>query len=153
MGDDGSVIIKSVFISNFRGINQLDAPVEFGSMSFFIGDNGTGKTSLLEAVNFCLSSGYVASRLDLNDFHNGSDKPIEIVVTFHNRLVVTIPDGFTSQKVLCDKVRLFAKKKRQSGCWQSFFGPCHNKPSLCASRPAGGKWLGTDKKRWDHLSI
>lgn len=120
MDDNGSVNIKSVFISNFRGIDQLDAPVEFGSMSFFIGDNGTGKTSLLEAVNFCLSSGYVASRLDLNDFHNGNDEPIEIVVTFQNPIVVTIPDGFTSQKVLCDKVRLFAKKRDRAAAGKSF---------------------------------
>lgn len=112
--------IKNVSIRNFRGIKELEAPVEFGALNFFIGDNGTGKTSLLEAVNFCLSSGYVASRLDVNDFYNGGDEPIEIVVEFQSALTVKLPDGFTSQDIACDKVSLTAKKRERAAPGKAF---------------------------------
>jgi energy-coupling factor transporter ATP-binding protein EcfA2 len=88
--------IKCVTVANFRGIQKLDAPVELGDLSFFIGGNGTGKTSLLEAINYCLSSSYVGSRLDVNDFHNGNDEVIEVVVEFAQPLTVKIPDGFAA---------------------------------------------------------
>lgn len=66
--------IRSVSVSNFREIRRLETDVELGDLSFFIGDNGTGKTSLLESLNFCLSPNYVASRLHVNDFTNGGDE-------------------------------------------------------------------------------
>lgn len=112
--------IKSVSITNFRGIKNLKAPVALGAINFLIGDNGTGKTSILEAVNFCLSSGYVAGRLDVNDFHVGSDGPIEIVVEFQKPFTVNVPDGFTSQAVSCDKVKLTAKKREKAAPGKSF---------------------------------
>ncbi len=117
----GSIMkIKNVTIRNFRGIVELNKPVEFGALNFFIGDNGTGKTSLLEAVNFCLSSGYVASRLDVNDFHNGGSELIEIVVEFQDNFVVKIPDGYGDQKIDCNKVRLAAKKRDRAAPGKAF---------------------------------
>ncbi len=112
--------IKCVTITNFRGIEKLGAPVDLGDLSFFIGDNGTGKTSLLEAMNLCLSSGYVASRLDVNDFRNGSDEVIEVVVEFAQPLTVTLPDGFTTQDVPCNKVLLRAKKRDRAAPGKAF---------------------------------
>lgn len=112
--------IKNVSIKNFRGIEALDAPVEFDALNFFIGDNGTGKTSLLEAVNFCLSSGYVASRLDVNDFHNGGSELIEIILEFDDKFEVRIPEGFATQKVECNKIRLAAKKRDKAAAGKAF---------------------------------
>ena len=112
--------IKNVSIKNFRGIEELDAPVKFDALNFFIGDNGTGKTSLLEAVNFCLSSGYVASRLDVNDFHNGGSELIEIIVEFEDKFEVRIPEGFAAQKVECNKIRLAAKKRDKAAPGKAF---------------------------------
>lgn len=112
--------IKNVSIKNFRGIKEFDAPVEFGALNFFIGDNGTGKTTLLEAVNFCLSSGYVASRLDVNDFRDGGSEPIEIIVEFDEKFEVKIPDGYGSQKVDCNKIRLAAKKRDKAAAGKAF---------------------------------
>lgn len=112
--------IKSVSIRNFRGIEKLEAAVQLADLNFFIGDNGTGKTSLLEAINFGLSSGYVASRLDINDFHNGGDEPIEIIVEFQSAFAAKVPDGFTSQDIPCDKVILTAKKRDRAAPGKAF---------------------------------
>jgi predicted ATP-dependent endonuclease of OLD family len=112
--------IKNVVIKNFRGVVELNTPVEFGALNFFIGDNGTGKTSLLEAVNFCLSAGYVASRLDINDFNNGGSEWIEIIVEFHDNFVVKIPDGYGDQKINCNKIKLAAKKRDRGAPGKTF---------------------------------
>lgn len=112
--------IKNVIIKNFRGIQTLDAPLELDALNFFVGDNGTGKTSLLEALNLCLSSGYVASRLDVNDFHNGGSDTIEIIVEFEVKFEVKIPDGFAVQKVDCNKIRLAAKKRDKAAPIKAF---------------------------------
>jgi predicted ATP-dependent endonuclease of OLD family len=112
--------IKCVTIANFRGIRKLDAPVDLSDLNFFIGDNGTGKTSLLEAINLCLSSGYVASRLDVNDFHSGSDETIEVVVEFVQPVTIKIPDGFATQDVACNKVVLKAKKRDRAAPGKAF---------------------------------
>lgn len=112
--------IKSVSIKNFRGIKKLESPVELGNLNFFIGDNGTGKTTLLEAINFCLSSGYVASRLDVNDFYNGSDEQIEIEVEFDNPIIAKLADGFTSRDIACGKVKLIGKKRDRAAPGKAF---------------------------------
>ena len=83
--------LKSVTIKNFRGIGKLEAPIDFSDFSIFIGDNGTGKTAILEAVNFCLSPGFVESRLDVNEFYGGENE-IEITVEFAE-FTAKLPDG------------------------------------------------------------
>jgi predicted ATP-dependent endonuclease of OLD family len=138
--------IKSVIIKNFRGIEKLSNPVEFGSLNFFVGDNGTGKTSLLEAVNFCLSSGYVASRLDVNDFHNGSDDLIEIVVEFQDHFLVKIPDGFATQEIACNKIRLAAKKRERAAPGKAFSDLVTTTHHFVPVEPEGEKGWSINRK-------
>lgn len=138
--------IKSVSIANFRGIKKLDAPVELGDLNFYIGDNGTGKTSLLEAMNFCLSSGYVASRLDVNDFYNGGDEPIEIIVEFQSPLTAKLPDGFTSQEIACDKLILRAKKRDRAASGKAFSDLVTTSQHLVPIEPRGEKGWSKARK-------
>lgn len=112
--------IKNVYIKNFRGIAEIDTPVELSDLSIFIGDNGTGKTTILEAINYCLSPGYTASRFDINDFHKGSNDDIEITVEFDTNFIAKLPDGFTTQAVECNKVVLHAKKRERSAPGKAF---------------------------------
>jgi predicted ATPase len=138
--------IRSVSVSNFRGIRRLESDVELGDLSFFIGDNGTGKTSLLEALNFCLSPNYVASRLDVNDFTNGGDEPIEILVQFQSPLVAQLPDGFTSQAVECDRVVLRAKKRDRASPGRAFSDLVTTSHNFVPVEPRGEKgWSKTRK--------
>ncbi|MDO8490375.1 MAG: AAA family ATPase [bacterium] len=112
--------IKNVYIKNFRGIGELDSPIELLDFNIFIGDNSTGKTAILEAINYCLSPGYIASRLDINDFHNGSQDDIEITVEFDSNFTAKLADGFTTQSVECNKITLLAKKRERSAPGKAF---------------------------------
>ncbi len=112
--------IKSVYIKNFRGIAETPTPVELSNLNVLIGDNGTSKTAILEAINFCLSPGYVASRFDINDFHKGTEDSIEITVEFSENFIAKLPDGFTTQSVECNKITLIAKKRERAAPGKAF---------------------------------
>lgn len=112
--------IKNVNIKNFRGISELDAPIELLNLNVLIGDNGMSKTTILEAVNLCLSPGYAASRFDINDFHKGTEKNIEITIEFDENFTAKLQDGFTTQNVECNKVTLIAKKRERTTPGKAF---------------------------------
>jgi predicted ATP-dependent endonuclease of OLD family len=112
--------IKSLYIKNFRGIKETETPIDFDDLNVFIGDNGTCKTAVLEALNYCLSPGYIASRFDINDFHNGTEDSIEIIVEFVDPFLAKLPDGFATQSVECNRVRLMAKKREKAAPGKAF---------------------------------
>jgi predicted ATP-dependent endonuclease of OLD family len=113
--------IKDIAIKNFRGIGSAGVRFACADLNLLIGDNGTSKTTILEAINFCLSSGYSASRLSLGDFNNGEDNPIEITIYFENDFNVEVPDLYgNSQKIACNGVRLSAKKRDRSAPGKAF---------------------------------
>jgi len=66
--------IKKIRIQNFRSIR--DRTVGLGDLTVLIGANGTGKTSVLDALELFLSKGRGASE---EDYHLGSDQ-IDITV-------------------------------------------------------------------------
>ncbi|PNR90314.1 hypothetical protein HWHPT5561_09675 [Petrotoga sp. HWH.PT.55.6.1] len=62
-----STIIKSLKIKNFRGIQSIE--LNFTDLNMIIGNNGTNKTNILEALNFALSPAYLANRIKPTDFY------------------------------------------------------------------------------------
>ncbi len=112
--------ITRVYIKNFRGISELNAQIELLDLNVLIGDNGTSKTTILEAINLCLSPGYAASRFDINDFHKGTDESIEITIEFDENFTAKLPDGFTTRSVECNKVALIAKKRERATPGKAF---------------------------------
>ena len=81
--------LTSVQIENFRGIKRLD--LEFGNITVLIGENNTGKTSVLDALKLCLTDLTSQRRtvFDAMDFHlpdeyaePSSAEPITIRLTF-----------------------------------------------------------------------
>lgn len=112
--------IKSVSIKNFRGIGAVPLNFECDNFNLFIGNNGTSKTTVLEAIHLCLSSGYAASRISIKDFHCGGDEPIEIKVFFETPFDITIPDGFNSRNISCKGIVLNAKKRDKSAAGRAF---------------------------------
>jgi len=81
--------VSSIHIRKFRGIKELD--VEFGDVTVLIGENNSGKTSVLDALRICLLELKPGRRrvFDPLDFHLSDERaepssadPIEIEIRF-----------------------------------------------------------------------
>lgn len=101
--------IKTVKITNFRGIENQS--FDFSGFNILIGDNGTSKTTILEAINYCLSPSFVPSRVKYSDFYKGGNAPIEIIIYFDEDLEVGLMDGYNPQAVKCRGIYLHIKKR------------------------------------------
>ncbi|MCY4223503.1 MAG: AAA family ATPase [Bacteroidetes bacterium] len=110
--------IKEICIQNFRAIREQR--IDAVNISMFIGNNGTGKTSVLEAIHFALSPYFLQGKIKHTDFYNGEDEPITIEIEFDSNFKVELPDGYTTQEVVCNKVHLNIKK-RESRSTESIF--------------------------------
>ncbi|MBS1685805.1 MAG: AAA family ATPase [Bacteroidetes bacterium] len=53
-------MVKSVEVKNFKSISELN--LDLGRINIFIGENGSGKSNILEAVGFCAAAS--ANKLD-----------------------------------------------------------------------------------------
>lgn len=111
--------IKTVSIKHFRGIEDLPT-FDLKNLSMLIGNNGTSKTSILEAVNFALSPSFLSGRIKHTDFFKGQDHPIEITLEFQTPFKAMLPDGFQKQEVDCNKVYLKVKKRDRAGNGKAF---------------------------------
>src|SRR3989338_3348353 len=101
--------ISKLSISNFRCIK--DQTFNSKEFSIFIGDNATGKTSIIEAVNYALSPYFLSGRIKHTDFYAGSDDPIAIKIEFDENFTASLPDGYITQKIECNGVYLEIKKR------------------------------------------
>ena len=73
------MVIKNIEINNYRGLSNIN--INFNEKkSYIIGDNGTGKSSILDLLNIIFSKGSFSE----NDFYNINEK-IEIII----KLVLT----------------------------------------------------------------
>lgn len=104
--------IKSVKIENFRCFKNLD--ISFSQCHTLIGANGVGKTAILEAINIATAPGYAGSRINEEDFNVDDEGNIAIEVEFDKLFQITVPDGYTSHKIPCNKVRLEAKRRERA---------------------------------------
>lgn len=105
-------MIKSITIKNFRGIEEVNN-LEVDRFNIFIGDNGTSKTSTLEAIHFCFSPNFLSGRIKHTDFPNGNDNPIEISIELSQSIKAYIPDGYAEQEITCNKVFLQIRKRER----------------------------------------
>lgn len=101
--------IKQIHIENFRCFTKLD--VSFEKFTTIVGENGTGKTAILEAINLAMSSSYVASRIDEQDFNNQDLGDIIIELVLSVPFIAKLPDGWVTQDIPCDRVRLQIKRR------------------------------------------
>ncbi len=53
--------IKRLYLENFRGYSELDLPLHQG-FNLIIGDNGSGKTAILQALNVAMGSFFLGIR-------------------------------------------------------------------------------------------
>ncbi len=99
--------ITKVAIENFRCFQK--AEIEFQKCHALVGENGSGKTSVLEAINYATSTGM--SYLSEQDFNNQDSGALRIEVFFDEPFLIKIPDGYTSQDIPCQSVVLEAHRR------------------------------------------
>ena len=119
---------------------------EAKDLSIFIGDNATGKTSILEAVNFALSPHFLSGRIKHSDFRDGEDDSITIDLEFDSEFTAGIPDGYTKQKVSCGGIHLEVKKRERAGPGKAFSDIAALTHHVVPSRPKNNE-KGWEQKR------
>ncbi len=101
--------VANVVIRNFRGIRE--ASLDMARFHVLVGENGSGKTSVLDAIRLATSTSFPSSSLCEQDFHSSDEGPIEVGITFAAPFAVKIEDGFTEQTLLCEGVDLTIKRR------------------------------------------
>lgn len=112
-------LIDNISIKNFRGIEAIEGIV-FDNFNIFIGNNGTCKTSIIEAINYAFSPSFLSGRIKHTDFHNGEDNPIEVLVNFKNNVKAKLPDGYTEREISCNRIQLNIKKRDRKAPGKAF---------------------------------
>jgi len=120
------MFIKSLTIKNFRcfgkGVDEKGTTINFNNcLTAFIGRNGSGKTAILEALNFLIGSDYLPTKISEKDF-NSEAKEIkdEIVIEgetekpFFATLDVRSSTNQLEKIIIpCNKIRLTIKRREK----------------------------------------
>lgn len=111
--------IKAIKIKNFRCFDD----VEFHLQRFhaLIGVNGTGKTSILEAINLASSAGM--TYLNEQDFNDKDKGDLSIELFFEEAFLLKVPDGYATQDIPCEGVRLTAHRREKAAGGKAFSEP------------------------------
>jgi len=110
--------ISKVSIKNFRSIQEISFNAK--DLSLFIGNNGTGKTSIIEAINFAFSPYFLSGKIKHTDFNNGSDDSIIIKIDFDSVFTANLPDGYITQSIECNGIYLEIKKRSRAANGKAF---------------------------------
>jgi predicted ATP-dependent endonuclease of OLD family len=106
--------IASITIKNFRGF-AAETTIRFDQLwTSLVGKNGTGKTSVLEAIR--LATSFVGGKIRADDFFDDS-KPIEITAEFDRHYLFKMNDF---QKVPARKIKFEAKHRDRAASGQAF---------------------------------
>lgn len=108
--------IKTLTIKNFRKFGSLTTVNFEENFTTLVGKNGTGKTSILEAINLATSFSFVESRIKPDDF-NSDTEPIEIEVEFDDYFFLKIFDWV---KLPSKKIKFVAKHRNRSSSGKAF---------------------------------
>jgi AAA15 family ATPase/GTPase len=116
------MFIKSLTIKNFRcfGKDGITADLNKG-LTAFIGRNGSGKTSILEALNFLIGHDYLPTRISEKDFHNEAKEikdEIFIEGETESPFFITLDVRSSTNQletiiIPCNKIRLTIKRREK----------------------------------------
>lgn len=110
------MFLKSITIKNFRSFKDSTF-IEFEKdYNTLVGKNGTGKTSILEAINLATSFSFTEGKIKPDDF-NSDTEPIEIEVEFNDHFFLKIADWI---KLPLKKIKFTAKYRDRSSPGKAF---------------------------------
>jgi predicted ATP-dependent endonuclease of OLD family len=113
--------IKHITVENFRCFKHLD--IEMEKCHALIGENGAGKTAVLEAIDLATSKAPPANRIDEQDFNSADEGNLSITVVFSDPFLIQVPDGYVTQDLPCDRVILTAHRRDKQSPGSLFSGP------------------------------
>lgn len=121
------MFIKSITIKNFRcfgkGIDNKGTKIELNDgVTAFIGKNGSGKTTVLEALNYLIGQDYLPTKISEKDFHcEANDIKDEIFIEgetvspfFLNVDVIDNNRSPITVVVPCNKIKLTIKRREKA---------------------------------------
>lgn len=103
--------IVKVTVENFRLFDNKTT-LAFEQLCALVGENGTGKTSILEAISYATSRYYVSSRIKEEDF--SGENNIYIRVEFDKPFFSVLPDGWNDIHIPCKEVLLIVGRRKQA---------------------------------------
>lgn len=118
------MFIKSLIIKNFRCFGKDAEPINLNDgLTAFIGRNGSGKTAILEALNFLIGQEYLPIRISEKDFHSeANDIKDEILIEGETKspFFVTLDVRSSTNQletliIPCNRIRLTIKRREKSG--------------------------------------
>ncbi len=119
--------LSSIHIENFKGIKKAD--IEFDrSVNLIIGDNGTGKTSVLEAVSVALG-GFLSGIDGVNTIHFSKDE-----IRRESQLTGTGSNNIAYKTPICVKARLELNVGNKTEKDIQFYEFSRQKKSIKSSR-------------------
>jgi len=111
--------INKVKLNNYRCFKSLD--LDFEHCHAIVGENGAGKTAVLEAINIATSSGQPF--LNEQDFNNADLGNLSIEVEFDEPFLVRMPDGYTTRDIPCKGMLLKAHRREKAAAGKALSDP------------------------------
>lgn len=112
------MFIKQVSIENYKCLSNESGAIDLGvpdgknpgsGLTILVGENGTGKTSVLEAIHFLMESPYnTQNRINIRDFCDPSQK-IKITASMSNQFKYKMPENYRGQFFYASGVQFEAK--------------------------------------------
>ncbi len=109
---DYNMQIQKIHIYNFRGIG--DEEITLKDLNIIIGNNGTSKTTILEALHYAFSPNYAQSHISYNDFYNNTASSINIDVYFTDTFFINLQFGYQMKQIPFNRIHLGIKRRDSS---------------------------------------
>lgn len=144
------IFIHEVDIKNFKCFSdqkiQLvwpDGATPGSGLNVLVGENGNGKTALLEAINYTNQSSYAAeNRLGINDFQD-HEKPI-LITASTNAFTCKMPELYRGCTFECDGIEFRARSRDQKSPGKLLSSPFSVRSSFKLKRNTYQKKDGSD---------
>lgn len=104
--------IVKLSICNYRQFEEVE--VDFtSSLTALTGMNGSGKTTILKAIDLAMSYGAPEERIKSSDFLN-PDEPIDVSIELSDYYYIRISDGWAKRFIPSKKIRLTLSHRKSS---------------------------------------